>query len=174
MRRYLDPRYAILGLIEGIIVALGLGAKHIFTPGEPAVGNTIINAGVITALINLITSFFTELQQERTDLLEIERKMVISQRGKLLHTALYRAAQARVLSRALSYSTSAFLGACVLLVPTYFARQAPLLGMLFPLVLLFAFGLYLGRRSAGNPIAWGAGMVFAGIMVTVVGFFFPA
>jgi predicted membrane protein (TIGR00267 family) len=173
VRVHLDPRYAILGLIEGIILALGLGARGLFDPNDVNVGNAILNAGVLAAVINLITSFSTELYQERATLLEMERKMVISQRGKYFHTALYRAAQLRTLGRAVSYSLSALAGAATLLVPVHLVPHSLLVGLLVPLLLLFALGLYLGRSTAGSPAVWGTGMVLAGVIAVVVGRILP-
>jgi predicted membrane protein (TIGR00267 family) len=173
MPSFLDPRYLILGLVEGTIVGLGLGARVIFSP-EPAVANAVLNAGVITSTVNLITAFFAELHQERAHLLDLERKMVISQRGYYFHTALYHAAQLRVLKGAITNSASSFAGAAVLFLSVPFIRIQPLLGLLPPLILLFVLGLYFGHQVAGNRWIWGMGMVLAGAVVTVVGLFFPA
>ena len=173
MRPFLDARYAVLGLIEGIVVALGFGARLIFAPGEASAGNAVLNAGLLTATVNLITSLFAELHEERAELLDIERKMVISERGHLFRTALYRAAQIRTLTRAVNFSVSAFVGASILIIPLRFVREEPLLGLLLPLIALFILGAYLGRQAASNPILWGAGMMLAGVLVTIVGRYFP-
>jgi len=175
MSRILDARYAVLGLIDGIIIALGLGAKIIFASrvsGE--IGNVILYAGVFAAVTNLTTSFFTELHQARVDLLEVERKMVISERGRFLRTALHRAGQRRALIRALNFSVTAFVGASIPLLPVLFLRREPLVGLLVPLISLFALGLYLGHKGAGRPVFWASGMTLAGVAVIVVGRFFPA
>ena len=174
MLAYLDSRYAVLGLTEGIVLALGFGARIVFVPQEVTVGNVVLNAGVLAAVVNLVMSLFTELYQQRAELLDIERKMVISDMGRYFHTALYRTVQLRTLSRAASYSISAFAGAAILFIPLSVVRQQPLLGLLIPLACLFGLGFYLGRQAAGNPVIWAIGMVSAGLVVTVVGLLFPA
>ena len=174
MRFPLDPHYAVLGLTEGIIVALGLGAKYIFEPADVQGGNIVLNSGIFAAVVNLTTSLFTELHEARADLLNIERKMVISQRGKLFRTALYRTGRRRALGKAASYGATAFVGASIPLIPVYFTSRTPFLGLLLPLLSLFGLGFYLGRGTIGNPFLWGAGMTLAGIFVGVVGLFFPA
>jgi predicted membrane protein (TIGR00267 family) len=170
----LDPRYAMLGFLEGIIVALGLGAKAVLDPTETNAAHIVLNAGVITAVINFTTSWFTELYHERAELLELERKMVISQRGHYLRTALYRTRLVHTLYRAASFGVSALVGASTLLPAVFLFSGAPLLGLVVPLSLLFAIGSALGHKTAGRPIIWGSSMVLAGICVTFVGLLFPA
>ncbi len=175
MRLPLDPRYATLGLIDGIIIALGLGARVILSARVPSgVGNIVLDAGIFAAITNLVTSIFTELHQTRAELLDVERKMVISERGRLFGTALYRAGQLRALNRALSFSLTAFAGASIPLLPVIFLQGEPFFGLLVPLLSLFILGFYLGRKGAGNPVLWGVAMVLAGALVTVVGRIFPA
>ena len=173
MRLHLDTRYTVLGLIDGIILALGLGAKVLSASDVSGAFNAFINAGILAAVSNLATAYVTELHRERADLLLTERKMVISERGRLFHTALYRSAQLRTLRRAASYSVAAFAGAFVSLLPIRFVYHQPLLEILLPLLLLFALGFYLGRKTAGRSIIWGLAMVLAGVLVTVVGLLFP-
>jgi predicted membrane protein (TIGR00267 family) len=175
MPRVLDPRYAVLGIIDGIIIALGLGAKIIFASRVPAnIGNIVLDAGVFAAITNLTTSFFTEMHQARTELLEVERKMLIPERGRLFRTALYQSGRLKALLRAFSFSVTAFAGASIPLLPVLFVRHQPLVGLLMPLAALFGLGFYLGRKGAGNALLWAFGMVAAGMLVTLVGRFFPA
>jgi predicted membrane protein (TIGR00267 family) len=168
-----DTRYATLGVIEGIILALGLGAKILLVPGQATAGNVILNAGILAAVIDLITSFFTELYQEREHLLTVERQMVISQRGWLLRTSLYQHALRRVAERSATYAIAAFVGASIPLLPIFILPHLLLLGLLLPLGLLFILGFFLGKSVAGSPLVWGAGMVAAGLFVTFVGLVFP-
>jgi predicted membrane protein (TIGR00267 family) len=174
LRRLLDPRYAILGLLEGIIVALGLGAKALFGPAETSPMHLVVNAGVISGVINLTTSWFTELYHERAELLEIERKMVISERGHYLGTALYRTRRLQTLYRSLCFGGSAFVGAAILLPAIYLTPDKPWLALTVPLAVLFLLGCYLGHRTAGRAIVWGLSMAIAGVCMTVVGLLFPA
>jgi len=168
-----ETRYAILGVIEGIILAMGLGAKMLLAPGGVTPSNVILNAGILAAVIDLITSFFTELYQERAQLLNIQRQMVISQRGWFLRTSLYQHALSRVAQRSTTYSIAAFAGASIPLLPIYVLPNLPLLGLLLPLSLLFVLGFLMGKSAAGSPLIWGTGMVAAGLIVTVVGLVFP-
>lgn len=129
---------------------------------------------ILASMINLITALFTELHEERESLLEIERKMVISERGQVFRTELYRTALWRVAGRLVSYSVSAFVGASILYAPLLLVSQIPLLGLVVPLTALFVLGFYLGRDVAANPVIWGLSMVVAGGLVTLVGLLFPA
>ena len=174
MRFPLDPHYAVLGLIEGIIIALGLSSKALLGPSDVAGGNIVLNSGIFAAVVNLTTSLFTELHEARADLLDIERKLVISDRGRLFRTALYRAGRIQALFRAGTYGMTAFVGAFIPLVPLYFTWGEPVFGLLLPLVSLFVLGFYLGRDTVGNPLVWGAGMTLAGVLVGLIGLFFPA
>jgi predicted membrane protein (TIGR00267 family) len=168
-----DTRYAILGVIEGIILALALGAKILLASSSGTPTNVILNAGILAAVTDLITSFFTELYQEREHLLDIERIMVISQRGWILRTTLYQRALRRVIERSATYSICAFIGASVPLLPLYIVPRLTLVILILPLGVLFVLGSVLGKFTAGNPVIWGTSMVAAGVFVTLVGLTFP-
>ncbi len=174
MRFPLDPHYAVLGLIEGIIIALGLSAKALLGPGDVAGGNIVLNSGIFAAVVNLTTSLFTELHEARADLLDIERKLVISERGRLFRTALQRSGRMRAVGRAGTYALTSFAGAVIPLLPIYFTRGEPFLALIPPLLTLFALGFYLGRETIGSPIFWALGMTSTGVLVGLVGLFFPA
>ena len=78
------------------------------------------------------------------------------------------------MARAITYSASAFAGAAVLFLSVPFMPYQPLLGLPPPLILLFVLGVYFGQQVASNRWVWGAGIVLAGVFVTIVGLFFPA
>jgi predicted membrane protein (TIGR00267 family) len=173
-RLELDPRYLLLGLTDGIIMALGLGAKAIFGDASAGhLGRVAINAGVFASVTNLATSLFTEQYQTRRELLAIERQLVISERGRLLRTGLFRTGRRRALMRSAVHAGTAFFGAAIPLLPALALPNAPWIGLVVPLGALFVLGTSLGRRGAGRPLFWGLGMILAGVVVTVVGERFP-
>jgi predicted membrane protein (TIGR00267 family) len=175
MQRFkLSTRYAVLGLIEGIVISLGLGAKTIFSASEPTnLGHVVINAGVFAALTNLTTSFFTEQFEVRRDLLNVQRMLVVSKPERVFGTDLYRANRQRALLRSLTYAATSFAGAAIPMVPLAVVPGMRAMGLVVPLVTLFGLGFYLGRRGAGNALVWALAMVGAGVIVTAVGVRFP-
>jgi predicted membrane protein (TIGR00267 family) len=175
MQRFkLSTRYSVLGLIEGIVISLGLGAKVIFSSSQPTdLGHIVINAGVFAALTNLTTSLFTEQFEVRRDLLRAERMLVVSKPNRVFGTDLYRANRQRALFHSLTYAATSFAGAAIPMIPVAIVPQMRLVGVAVPLLTLFGLGFFLARRSAAKALIWGLGLVGAGVIVTIVGVRFP-
>jgi predicted membrane protein (TIGR00267 family) len=166
----LDPRYLLLGLTDGIIMSLGLGARVILNGTDAGhLGRVALNAGVFAAVTNLATSLFTEQYQARREVLAMERQLVISERGRLLRTGLYRTERRRALMRSVVHAGTAFLGAAIPLLSALALPGAVWIDLVVPLAALWVLGFALGRKGAGRPVAWAVGMVCAGIVVTVIG-----
>lgn len=169
-----DSRYAVLGMIEGIVIALGLGAGTILSRGEPAnFGHVVINAGVFAALTNFATSFFTEQFQVRRELLNVERMLLVSKPGRVFGTDLYRSNRRRALLRSLTFAATSFVGAAIPMLPIVVLPRLSWIGLFVPLATLFVLGFLLGRKGAGTPVLWAFGLVAAGVLVTAVGVRFP-
>lgn len=169
-----DARYTILGLIEGIVISLGLGARTIVGQGDPAeISHVVINAGLFAALTNLVTSFFTEQFDARRNLLNVERMLVVARPERVFATDLYRAAWRRALLSSLTYAVASFAGAAIPMLPLVLVPQARATGLVVPMLTLGVLGFVLGRRSASVGLLWALGLVAAGGLVTVVGVRFP-
>ncbi|AEA13093.1 hypothetical protein TUZN_1626 [Thermoproteus uzoniensis 768-20] len=161
-------RYAVLGLLDGMITAIGL------TSGALIRGHSIglqeaASIAVVVATINGLTSFVAEYSHQRASLRDIEYKISLRSTGRILRSLVHRRALARSLRSALFMFASSLAGASSVLIP---ASIKAVFG-------LYALGVLVLAASIGlakTPEEFGEWLVMIGASAAVglaVGLLFP-
>ncbi|MEL9990776.1 MAG: hypothetical protein QXP98_10790 [Thermoproteus sp.] len=161
-------RYIVLGLLDGVITAIGL------TSGVLIRGRTItlidaISIAIVVATINGLTSFVAEYSHQRADLRDLEYKVSLKSTGKILKSLVHRRALLGSLRSAAYMFSASFAGASSILVP---ASIRPPLGLYALVAAIVGFALMLARSPA-EFAEWLAMIGASALVGLLVGLLFP-
>ncbi len=159
----------VLGSVDGITNALGLAAHSILAGGAGlglSLALRVASFALVTAVFAIFVARYVEL---RVALIQAGRHLNLLERGALAATRLGRAVRRDAIGDAVQASLASF--SCALL-PLGIAAAVPAFRWL-PLILavgmLTLLGVVIGRRIAGNPALWAAGLAVAGIALIAMG-----
>jgi predicted membrane protein (TIGR00267 family) len=159
----------VAGLSDGVLTALTLGAGHMF-PGHPPMSLSlalrIATAGAISGAFIFMVAHYAEL---RSGLIEAERQLNLTSRGRFATTQLGRAAFSEAVVGALLASICTFCGALLPLLVGVFVPQMRWLSIVVALLALGLLGYLLALTVYGHPLRWVAALIVGGIALAFVG-----
>ncbi|MFP3267173.1 MAG: hypothetical protein RXQ56_06915 [Thermoproteus sp.] len=109
-------RYAVLGLLDGIITAVGLTSSALIS-GHPIGLREAVAIAVVVATINGLTSFVAEYSHQRASLRDIEYRISLRSTGRILRSLVHRRALTRSLRSAMLMFLWSLAGASSVLIP---------------------------------------------------------
>ncbi|MEZ0247919.1 MAG: hypothetical protein ABWJ97_01480 [Thermoproteus sp.] len=161
-------RYIVLGLLDGVITAIGL-TSGVLIRGHVITLNDAISIAIVVAAINGLTSFIAEYSHQRAGLRDLEYKVSLRSTGKILKSLVHRRALVSSLRSGAYMFSASLAGASSILVP---ASIRPPLGLyaLAATIIVLAFVL------AKSPIEFAEWLAMIGASALVgllVGLLFP-
>jgi predicted membrane protein (TIGR00267 family) len=162
----LDP---IAGFCDGILTALTLAAGKI-TAAESS--TTLIlgfKVGIAGAASGAFVFFVAHYTQMRGELLEAERQLNLTSHGRFASSILGKAIFIESLIKASIASAFSFLGAVLPLSINAFLPMTQWFTIVITLLILGVLGIFLALSVRGKPLIWAAGLILAGVILTIIG-----
>jgi len=168
-----DTRYLVLGIIDGVLVVLGvmfsgyalnIDTGHIFIAS--------LAGGIGISISCAVGTIFAELAEAKKDLRKIESQML----SDLSNTHLEKKQSSKMWVSTVMHGLSAFFGAILPIIPLLFmeGRNAYYAGIFIALFILFSLGIYLGKIIKKNLILYGILLTIVGVVVAVISYLLGA
>lgn len=162
----LDP---IAGFCDGILTALTLAAGKIAESDSLSLLMLGFRVGIAGAASGVFVFFVAHYSQLRGELIESERQLNLTEHGRLVSSHLGRAVLIESIVKACVASFFSFLGAILPLGISALVPIAPWFTIGITLTILGALGIFLAFTVHGKPFTWAAGLVLAGLVLTIIG-----
>lgn len=159
----------VAGVSDGVLTALVLGAGHMIagrTPVTLLLALRVSTAAAISGLFIFGVAHYAEL---RSELLEAERQLNLTQHGRLAATRLGHAAFIQALAGAFVAGISTFAGALMPLAVAVMAPHTAFLSIGAALTALAVLGYLLARTVYGHPLRWILALVVGGAVLAYAG-----
>lgn len=161
-------RYLVLGLLDGIITAVGLTSGIMLKGGEISLYDAA-SIAVVVAGINALTSFVAEYSHQRASLRDLEYKISLRSTGRILKTLVHKRALISSLRSSFIMFISSLIGAFSILIPTSIKA-------VFGLYALAAVVLATSFALSKTPVDFGEWLLMIGLSALLglaVGLLFP-
>ena len=158
----------VLGVSDGILNALTLASATVLH----GVGLDLdlgVRVGVVAMASAWFTLFVAEYAQYRSELARAERQLMFTRSGRLAATNLGRAVIRDALVGATAAAASSFVGAAIPLTLGALLPGATWMALVVSVAALGVLGGLLAASGGGRRPVWVAGLIFAGVVVTVIG-----
>ena len=175
----ISRRYFVMNGFDGAMIILGIviGAHISETTNAFFIVATGLGASLAMGLSGFYGAYATEEAERKRVLNNLEKSML----KKLDKTIIAKANRFASLWVALVDAFSPFLIAIIGLIPFFFSisgiisiKDAVYSSIGLILFLLFLLGVFLGRISKKNIIISGLKMLFVGLILTLISFFFKS
>jgi predicted membrane protein (TIGR00267 family) len=166
-REHLFP--FVLGVTDGILTALTLGAGHLFSRTSQLSWNLGVRIAAASSFSGVFIFFTAEYARLRGELVRAERELNLAKHGHLATTQLGRTVFWDTIRSGLLSSLCNFVGALFpLAVGAFFSTPAwiPLIVALFTLGML---GIVIARVVHGQWARWSSVLMMAGGALTWIG-----
>jgi predicted membrane protein (TIGR00267 family) len=172
MKKVLDNQLfaLLLGLIDGILTVLTLATGHVLNKGEPFTIGLALKVGFATSLSGACIYFFSEYSRLRYRLIHAEKELNLARHGKLATTQLGRQIIKETIQGVFISSIFNFLGAMVPLGCAVLFPKIQWISLLIAMIMLIQLGIWIGKMVYGNRLAWVMSLLFAGAIVSLVGY----
>lgn len=157
-----------LGVSDGILNALTLASATVLH----GVGLNLDlggRVGIVALCSAVLTIFVAEYAQYRLELIRAERQLLFTRSGRLAATSLGRAVLKDAATVAAVAGIASFAGAALPLVTGALLPTATWVALAVSVVALGGLGVLLAVHVGGRRSVWAAGLLIAGIAVTVIG-----
>lgn len=161
-------RYLVLGLLDGMITAIGLTSSIILRGGEISLYDAV-SIAVVVAGINALTSFVAEYSHQRASLRDLEYKMYLRSTGRILRTLVHKRALISSLRSSLESFASSLTGASSILIPTSIKA---VFGLYALAVIVLAISLALSKTFSDFG-EWLLMIGLSALLGLAVGLLFP-
>jgi predicted membrane protein (TIGR00267 family) len=180
VEEYLEmSRYVALGSMDGILAVMGviLTASGIASLSGGDLSNyaialTGLSGGIALAMSNAFGSFIGERAEEKRNLRELERKMIMDE-GQLDDTIIHKQAKKRVYMSMFTHGFSSFIGSFLPIVPFLIFKDklpATITTVILCFIALIILGIYLGKVSHENLFKTSFEIVIIGLLISLVSF----
>jgi predicted membrane protein (TIGR00267 family) len=169
LRRLLarEPLALVLGVADGALTAVTLGAGRLVGNGPPIDADLAVRIALAATVTSAFVFFVARYSELRRSLVHAERELSMS--SHLAATAL----GSRVLRESAEAAAIAGLaglpGALVPLGIGVLAAPASWVAILAAVLMLAALGVFIARGVQGSPLRWAAGMVASGLALSALG-----
>jgi predicted membrane protein (TIGR00267 family) len=160
----------VIGVSDGILTALTLAAGSVLGSGKPLEGGLALRIATASAVSGTFVFFTAEYSKLRGELAHAERQLNLTSHGRLAATRLGRAVLLETLSKASLASLCNFIGALFPLALGAFLPRPAWLPVAAAIVALGLLGVAIARSVRGNSFRWAAGLMAAGLLLTLIGF----
>lgn len=157
-----------LGVSDGILNALILASARVLR-GDGLNLGLGARVGVAALCSAALTVFVAEYAEYRSDLIRAERQLLFTRSGRLAATALGRAVLRDAVAVATVAGMASFAGAALPLVIGALVPAASWTALAVSVAALGGLGVLLARNVGGRRSVWAAGLIIAGIVVTIIG-----
>ncbi|WP_321969162.1 hypothetical protein [Paraburkholderia tropica] len=154
---------------DGILTALVLGAGHMIAGRTQVTWWLALCVSMAAAISGLFIFDVAHYAELRSELLEAERQLNLTQHGRLVATRLGRAAFIDALMGALVAGGSTFARALMPLSVTVMAPRSAFLSIGAALAALAVLGYLLARTVYGRPLHWMLALVLGGAVLACMG-----
>jgi VIT1/CCC1 family predicted Fe2+/Mn2+ transporter len=160
----------VMGMSDGILTALTLAAGSVLGSGQPLGTGLALRIAAASAVSGTFVFFAAEYSKLRGELAHAERQLNLTSRGRLAATRLGRAVLVETAVKAGLASLCNFLGALFPLALGAFLPRPAWLPVAAAIVALGLLGGAVARSVRGNSFRWAAGLMMAGLLLTLVGY----
>lgn len=170
LRWWLGPKTSfdlVAGFGDGILTALILAGGTLLGPEAAMSFSLALRVAVAAAVSGAFIFFVAHYAVLRGELVEAERQLNLTERGRLVTTRLGGAALAEAGSKAVITAVFSFTGA---LLPLMIGVVWPILAIIVALAALTFLGIILGKMAHGRAPAWAISLLVGGIVVAYIGF----
>jgi predicted membrane protein (TIGR00267 family) len=157
----------VAGLGDGILTALTLAGGKLLGPEAAMSFDLALRVAVAAAVSGAFIFFVAHYAVLRSELVEAERQLNLTEHGRLVTSRLGRAALIDAGSKAMVTAVFSFSGA---LLPLIVGVVWPVLALVVALAALTVLGSSLGKIAHGRPLIWAVSMLAGGIAVAYIGF----
>lgn len=157
-----------LGVSDGILNALTLASAAVLHDVGLNLG-LATRVGIVAFTSAVLTLFVAEYTQNRSELMRAERQLMFTRSGRLAATRLGRAVLRDSVAVATLAGASSFAGAALPLVFGVLLPRASWMALVVSAAVLGGLGVLLGKHVGGRGTVWAAGLVVAGVVVTIIG-----
>ena len=159
----------VAGVSDGILTALVLGAGHMIAGRTPVTWWLALRVSMAAAISGLFIFGVAHYAELRSELLEAERQLNLTQHGRLAATRLGRAAFFDALAGAVVAGISTFAGALMPLSVAVIAPRTAGLSIGAALAALAVLGYLLARTVYGRPLRWVLALILGGAVLAYAG-----
>jgi predicted membrane protein (TIGR00267 family) len=159
----------VAGFSDGILTALTLGAGHMLSSHTAMSLSLALRVGAAAAVSGAFIFMVAHYAELRGELVEAERQLNLTARGRLATSQLGRSALLEATIAALIASVCTFLGAMLPLLVGVFFPDIRWLSIVVALVALTLLGYLLARVVYGHPLRWCGVLVLGGITLAFIG-----
>jgi hypothetical protein len=169
LRRLLarEPLALVLGVADGALTAVTLGAGRLVGNGPPLDADLAIRIALAATVTSAFVFFVARYSELRRSLVHAERELSMS--SHLAATALGNRALRDSAEAAGVAGCAGLPGALVPLGIGVLAAPASWVAILAALLMLAALGLSVARAVRGSSLRWAAGMVASGLALSAIG-----
>ncbi len=159
----------VLGLSDGILLALTLAAGRLVSSAQPIGWSLAIRIAIGALASGAFVFFVATYSSLRGDLMHAERQLNVTSRGQLASSRLGLEVLVEAGATTLVSSVADFLGALVPLVPAVLLPRIGLGSVVASLLALGVLGLVLARVVHGTYWRWCLSLLLGGSVLTLLG-----
>jgi VIT1/CCC1 family predicted Fe2+/Mn2+ transporter len=162
-----EPLALVLGVSDGILTALTLGAGRLVGAGPPLDVDLALRISIAATLTDGFVFFVARYAELRRTLMHAEKEL--SMHSHLAATALGGRVLRESAQAALIAAAAGFPGALLPLGIGVAAAPDSWLAIVAAVAMLAALGVLIARSVAGSSIRWVAAMVTSGLLLSLAG-----
>jgi predicted membrane protein (TIGR00267 family) len=159
----------VAGFCDGILTALALAAGKMLNPNASLSASLALRVAAAAGISGAFIFFVAHYAEERGELLEYERQLNLTTRGRLVKSRLGRAVLFESGVGALVASICSLCGALLPILVGVLAPAAPWLGIVAALAALAVLGVFLAMTVQGSRLRWAAGLLVSGGTLAYIG-----
>lgn len=160
---------SVLGLTDGILTALTLGAGRMMQSHGTMSVSLAVRIAMASALTGGVVFFTAELARRNRELVRAEQELNLLSRGRLAATRLGRFNLLETSQATVTLVVSNFAGAFLPLIVVTAFRQLAWIPILLSMLLLWGLGWLIARVTYRSRIRWSFGLMAAGAILTAFG-----
>lgn len=159
----------VAGFVDGILNALTLTSSLLLNPGHGATWTLAMRVGVASASTTAFVFFVAHVAQLRAQLIESEKQLNLTRRGRLAMTNLGRQVRREALAGAMVAAGCSLFGAGLPLMLSALLPGLPIVSVSLTVLLLGVLGVLLALSISGSPLIWASTLMSGGVVMTFVG-----
>jgi predicted membrane protein (TIGR00267 family) len=167
----LSIRYLVLGIIDGMLITLGIVMG--MNIGELQVEHSLMikaafSGGLAAAISNSFGTYIAEESVEQQRIRAIEAQLLLKE-GELLNTEIHNNSQKHIFTSIITMGLAVFTGAFIPLIPFLIPNSTPIaLSIAISIISLFFLGIYTGWMTKRNLFHSGIKVAVIGLLVALI------
>lgn len=158
----------VVGLTDGILNALTLAAGHFVTGSRPSL-MLALHIALGSALCGVFIFFTAEYARLRSELLEFERQLNLTSKGRLATTSLGKQVRKEAMFSGAVSSAANFAGALIPLMLGATVHGAAVFAIVPAIIALGMLGAILAWSIRGSVWRWTLVLMSSGVLFSALG-----